>query len=494
MQRMKFKKIIIFLITSSILASLTGCEKEKKIDMVTSSNFILYDFSRNLLNGTDIRVDYIKHEELTKADENKLKNSSIIFTIGDEPWMDEYEFCSPMYSGADFTPMKDRNMADKDIQLNIKQKETEEGTQIIPNEIPQYIIGDEDNNNGRTANQESGEEQSTDENGASDKPQNSDKPKNTDSENNENEDTKNTQDGEWKYNFIFEESLRGSEPPVESNANGKHLGNFEVNDTISGSSNDEYDKWLTDRLKNASGAIFIVLGNPDGGYTAFRDVSMIKHGDRYLVVGIDSLEEVSSGPFTKAACDVYADPALEGILSNERYAKTAYIDNHFWMSFKESKNMLEKMAEELAGTFPLYGETIMENKEKYLEEISSVEKEYQKEVYASGNKTVFICGNMYYSKLFDEMGIQYVSIYDFEESGPADIERMNRIAGFINEYGIKFVLKDENASKEGFDLLETAVDKNINILILKTGEYGEPDDSFIEILKNNLSVLKKAMI
>lgn len=488
MQRAKFKKIIIFLITSSILASLTGCEKEKKIDMVTSSNFILYDFSRNLLDGTDIRVEYIKHEELTKADENKLKNSSIIFTIGDETWMDEYEFCSPMYSGADFTPMEDKNMADKDVQLNIKQKEAEKDKQIIPNEIPQYVIGDDDSSNDRTTNQENRKEQSTDENGTSNEP------KNAEREDNENEDPENNKDGGWKYNFIFEESLRGTEPPVESNADGKHLGNFEVNDAISGSSNDEYDKWLTDRLKNASDAIFIVLGNPDGGYTAFRDVSMIKHGDRYLVVGIDSLEEVSSGPFTKAACDVYVDPALEGILSNERYAKTAYIDNHFWMSFKESKNMLEKMAEELAGTFPLYGETIMENKEKYLEEISSVEKEYQKEVYASGNKTVFICGNMYYSKLFDEMGIQYVSIYDFEENEPADIERMNRIARLINEYGVKFVLKDENASKEGFDLLETAVDKNINILILKTGEYGEPDDSFIEILKNNLSVLKKAMI
>lgn len=316
---------LICIISASYLLFEKNHVPSAETEMVTSSNFILYDFSRILLSETGIQTRYIHQRELTKADENKLKNSSLTFCMGNEVWKDEYENVCSVFYETEFQPMNNKNLADEWVELKSGYVKTdEEVKQIIPDKIPDYII-------------------------------------------------------------------QGST------------------------------------------------------------------GDR-------------------------------GIL-----AKTAYIDWHFWMSLEKADDMFNRIAATLEGRFPLYADKIEENRESYEKDLLSLKKEYEKAVFESQNRMVFVCGNMYYEYMFEELEVSYSSIHDFEET-TADVERLSQMADVINAYGVRFLIKDKESGRESLEYLQTAVDHNLTALILDTGEFAEENSSFLEIMKNNLVILKKSIL
>ncbi len=173
------------------------------------------------------------------------------------------------------------------------------------------------------------------------------------------------------------------------------------------------------------------------------------------------------------------------------------IDTHIWTSTENAETICEAIAASL-------GEIDGENKRIYDESLLKIQSKLRplneegaklKEAYEG--KTVYFGGSFAFRYLFDEIGLEYASIYEgcasHAEPSAADIAKM---IDEIKESGAKYVLYDTPSEEK--IALSIAAECGIEVLHLHAihniskAEFDAGEDYFT-LMQKNLETLGKAL-
>lgn len=176
------------------------------------------------------------------------------------------------------------------------------------------------------------------------------------------------------------------------------------------------------------------------------------------------------------------------------------IDEHVWLSLKNAKIYVSKIEEALSKIDPENSEIYKKNATKYLEELDKLDKEYEAVIAKSKRKTIVVGDRFPFRYLVDDYDLDYYAAFvGCSAETEASFETVIFLANKLNELNLDTVLTiDGSNMKIAKTIVENTKSKDEKILELNslqstTKEQIENGLNYLEVMKNNLEVLKEIL-
>lgn len=474
------------------LIFLAGCGSKEPEKSIVASNFVYYDFTRELTKGTDISVGLVTSKELSGRDKNKLKTAGLLvgfdeYGTSDSFFRDKNRIFIPAAVESCEIKAENNRISDSSYKLfGEKTEEKDKNGAVVPE--PQKP----------TQSTEQDKQTEGPEGESTEAPDVKNPDADTESSNPDTKvpDTETEQESGNKVSgitlLINEAEDYSVEAPSSSNGSGYSIQTMPKDYVLD--KNDAYDQWVINRIKAIKNSQRSFIGyaaiENGGGYTLFTSVH---NGITYKVMQHNAINDIEVLPFFNTNY-VFCEKKAESLIKGPS-AKTAVFDENYWMDVKKSMRIVEAIRQGLVKTYPEDEAVIEANYQEYIKKLESLDERIQKEVDNSNNGLIFVCGAFTYGNMTEGYGIDYISIYDDAQSQEsASLSRLTAFAGFLNEHGIKYVLKDKNSDTEAMTSLKDSLDHNVTVLILDTMETKkDTEKSYLGIMEDNLLILKKAL-
>ena len=189
----------------------------------------------------------------------------------------------------------------------------------------------------------------------------------------------------------------------------------------------------------------------------------------------------------------------EGEDVNGRDERDEY-DEHVWLSLKNAQIFCTAIADALSSLNPDNAEIYRANLEAYLEKLSALDAEYLAAVNAAPVKTLLFGDRFPFRYLADDYKLDYYAAFPgCSAETEASFETVIFLTGKVDELGLTNILVTESSNKKVAEtIIRESKDKNRQILILDSMQSVDATDiaaglTYLSIMKNNLTVLKKAI-
>lgn len=275
--------------------------------------------------------------------------------------------------------------------------------------------------------------------------------------------------------------------------------NYEIFNGISTTFAPMYD--FTKRIvKDNLNVINIVGENEPHGYEPNSPQIAAKTESAKLLVsygqGIDSFAEnmISKDKLFNASTNV----SLINSSSNSNV-----IDPHAWLSIKESKKMLQSIANKLIEIDSSNKNYYVSNLNEALNEFDELDKEYESVLSESNIKTnIFITSHEAFSYIARDYNLIQYGISDIADNEPTANQVIN-VVNYIYENNIHYICLEE-LDEPGFvtSIIEELHNKyqSYEIDMVELNAYEgvdvsnwEDEDNYIDVMKDNLKSLAKAL-
>lgn len=235
----------------------------------------------------------------------------------------------------------------------------------------------------------------------------------------------------------------------------------------------ESDKWVDDALKEAVNKDMIVID--------LMEVLGDSVKEEELVEGMQGEEE---------------EEEEEG----EDEEEEVEYDEHVWLSLKNASVLTEEISKAIIKADSSNAETYEKNTEAYIEKLDALDKEYEEAVKSSPKKTLLFGDRFPFRYMTEDYGLDYYAAFiGCSAETEASFETITFLSGKIDELSLNTVLiLDGSDGKIAGTIAENAETKDLKILSLNsmqstTAKDVENGSSYLEIMENNLSVLKEAL-
>jgi len=175
-------------------------------------------------------------------------------------------------------------------------------------------------------------------------------------------------------------------------------------------------------------------------------------------------------------------------------------DEHVWLSLKNAQTLCGVIADELISMDSDNKNLYEKNLKNYTEQLTSLDKEYEKAVDEALYKTVLFGDRFPFGYLVDDYGLDYYAAFvGCSAESEASFETIVFLANKIDEIGLNAILQIESADGS---IAQTIVDntknKNQKILTMDSMQSVTSKDvnegmTYLGIMENNLEVLKEAL-
>lgn len=177
-----------------------------------------------------------------------------------------------------------------------------------------------------------------------------------------------------------------------------------------------------------------------------------------------------------------------------------HVDEHVWLSIKNSIKIVEKIADSLIELRPDLKEKILANKESYIKKLSELDEKYEKELSKLENKSVIVADRFPFVYLMEDYGIKYYAAFSgCAAEAEASFETIKFLAQKADEINAKslFVLEGSNKGiAEAVNKASKNPNREINVLnSIQTTSMEEINAgaSYLNIMEQNLEQLLKAL-
>ena len=175
-------------------------------------------------------------------------------------------------------------------------------------------------------------------------------------------------------------------------------------------------------------------------------------------------------------------------------------DEHVWLSLRNTKKLCSAISESLCKLDSKNSKTYESNLKNYTDKLSILDKEYSKVVNNSKNKTILFGDRFPFRYLVDDYHIKYYAAFvGCSAETEASFKTIKFLANKVDELKLKTVLTIENPKhKIAQTIVKNTKEKNQKILSLNSMQSVTSKDikngnTYIGIMKSNLTVLKKAL-
>lgn len=280
-----------------------------------------------------------------------------------------------------------------------------------------------------------------------------------------------------------------------------------------------YD-WVMNVLgDNPAGAEVIMLMDNGVDLHSFQptveDMMDISSCDLFIYVGGTSDKWV--GDILKGAdnadittlnlLDILGDSAMEEELvegmqgeEEEKAEEGPEYDEHIWLSLKNAAVLADSIEKALEETDPENAETYKANAAAYIEKINALDGEFEATVSASPVKTLLFGDRFPFVYMTSDYGLDYYAAFlGCSAESEASFETVTFLANKVDELSLNSIITLEGSDGKLADTIRKATktgDQQIltlNSMQAVTAEDLNAGADYLEIMKNNLSVLTEAL-
>ena len=175
-------------------------------------------------------------------------------------------------------------------------------------------------------------------------------------------------------------------------------------------------------------------------------------------------------------------------------------DEHVWLSLKNAETLCQAIAEAIETIDPANKEVYAANLDGYVENLSSLDLEYQDAVKAAAQKTLLFGDRFPFRYLVDDYGLSYYAAFaGCSAESEASFETISFLAKKTDELGLKYVMTIEKSDQKiAKTIIENTQTKDQQILTMDSMQSTTSEDvaagtTYLTVMKNNLNVLKEAL-
>lgn len=168
-------------------------------------------------------------------------------------------------------------------------------------------------------------------------------------------------------------------------------------------------------------------------------------------------------------------------------------DPHVWLSPERAIRLVETIRDQLVAAYPDKEDVFVANASAYIEKLEALHTLYQETLSAAKQK-YFVTQHTAFAYLALDYGLKQVSITGVSASQEPTPSRLAELTQYIQQYDIKYIYFEENASKAVAETLakETGVELAVlNPLESLTDEDIKNGADYISIMEENLKSLEK---
>lgn len=181
---------------------------------------------------------------------------------------------------------------------------------------------------------------------------------------------------------------------------------------------------------------------------------------------------------------------------NHNEGEEVEYDEHVWLSIKNMIIATNKIKDELLTVFPERQEIIVQNAEKYIEELNALDQEYS-DALKDKNAFYLIADRFPFIYLMNDYGLSYHAAFsgcstESDASAPTMTELINK----VNEKHLKYIYITESSDGTIASRVKSACDhpSQVEILTLNSCQSVSRKDldkiSYLFIMKDNLKKFK----
>ena len=175
-------------------------------------------------------------------------------------------------------------------------------------------------------------------------------------------------------------------------------------------------------------------------------------------------------------------------------------DEHVWLSLKNAKTLVAAISDALQELDPGNKDTYAANASAYIEELSTLDGEYQSAVGGAAHKTVLFGDRFPFRYLVDDYGLSYYAAFaGCSAESEASFETVSFLAKKVDELKLPCVLTIEGKNhKIAETIVENTAEKNQKILTMDSMQSTTSEDvangtTYLSVMEQNLSMLKEAL-
>lgn len=171
-------------------------------------------------------------------------------------------------------------------------------------------------------------------------------------------------------------------------------------------------------------------------------------------------------------------------------------DEHVWLSLRNAKLFCEEISGQLSLLDPENAEKYKANCEAYCRKLVELDAQYQEAVSHSGKKTILVADRFPFRYLADDYGLQYYAAFSgCSAESEASFETVVFLANKVDELSLNSIIRTESSDGAIADTVKNATkNKDQSIIVLNSMQsLPEKDESYLQIMEENLKQLKQAL-
>ena len=175
-------------------------------------------------------------------------------------------------------------------------------------------------------------------------------------------------------------------------------------------------------------------------------------------------------------------------------------DEHVWLSLKNAKVCCAAISKALQKVDPENKDLYKQNLKDYSKELSDLDKEYKKTVDSAKSKTLLFGDRFPFRYLVNDYGIEYFAAFvGCSAESEASFKTVKFLAEKVDALGLKHIMTiEKNDHKIAKTIIKNTKAKNQDILTMDsmqatTGKDVKDGATYLDIMKKNLKVIKKAL-
>lgn len=173
-------------------------------------------------------------------------------------------------------------------------------------------------------------------------------------------------------------------------------------------------------------------------------------------------------------------------------------DEHIWLSIRNAMRLTEIIKNALCDADPGNEEIYKTNFIKYYSELEKLDKAYSTALGECRKDTLVFADRFPFIYLINDYGLSYHAAFSgCSAESEASFETVKRLADTIDALGLSHILITETSDGSVANTVKDSTgDKNQEILVLNALQSVKKEDlsaSYIEVMTENLAILKKAL-
>ena len=264
-----------------------------------------------------------------------------------------------------------------------------------------------------------------------------------------------------------------------------------------------YQPSAEDIMKITNADIFVYVGGESDEWV--DDVVEGSITDKTKVINLMDVlgdkakeEEVAEGMQEEHDSD--KDDKHESEKYDEDHEEGQEYDEHVWLSLRNTRVIVQEMAEVFSDADPENKDAYEKNAEEYLSRLDDLDARYQKTVKDAEVKTLLFGDRFPFRYLTDDYGIRYYAAFaGCSAETEASFETITFLADKVDELGLRNVMIiDGSDGKIADTIIKNTKRKDQTVLALDSMQSTvskeiENGKTYITTMESNLKVIKKAL-